>query len=624
LSGIVGIFHRNGAPVERALLQSLTEFLSFRGPDALEVWSEGATGLGHAMLRTTHEAQNERQPASADGQLWITADVRLDCRAELIAQIERERRHCEPCATDPQLLLHAYAAWGEDCVQHLRGDFAFAIWDARQRRLFCARDHFGVKPFYYVTRDGLFLCSNTLQCLRLHPQVSDELNEAAIADFLLFGLNQDVATTTFRDIQRLPPAHFLVVTPDAMRIERYWSPPIDGRIRYRRADEYLEHFRSVLQAAVADRLRTERVGIFLSGGLDSGAVAATARGLAETAGRAPELQGYTITYESLFADREGEYAQETADFLGIPLQLLPAGRTRLFEGWDDPELSLPEPVDNPFVAAGFEESRLIATDCRVVLSGEGADNLMDFQMWPYAKDLLRHGEWRRFCAEMVHFLCVRPFPWKGIRKRVRGFVGRDPEAPVFPQWIAPDFAQRMNVEDRWQARARFAEAEALSHPVLPRGHRSLALPEWTYMFEQEDPGTTRFPVEVRYPFLDVRMVSYLLALPTFPWFFRKTLLRNAMTGQLSETVRTRPKTPLAIHPIAELLSRPEAGWLDDIKMSAEMDRYVIRSAAAPICGEKHPEQAEVTIRPLSLNFWLQNGRPLRYNRMAEVRNAQRR
>ena len=110
------------------------------------------------------------------------------------------------------MILHAYATWREECVDHLRGDFAFALWDARERKLFCARDHFGIKPFFYSAIERQFLFSNTLNCLRAHPDVSDELNEAAIGDFLLFGLNCEIATTTFRDIQRLPPAHFMVVT----------------------------------------------------------------------------------------------------------------------------------------------------------------------------------------------------------------------------------------------------------------------------------------------------------------------------------------------------------------------------------------------------------------------------
>ena len=189
---------------------------------------DGSIGLGHAMLRTTRESLSEQQPASLDGRFWIAADARLDGRAEFIAELQRSGRVVPPNAPDSELILHAYATWGTPCVEHLRGDFSFAIWDARNKQLFCARDHFGIKPFYYVQRESLFLFSNTLNCVRMHPEVSDELNEAAIGDFLLFGLNYDNATTSFRDIQRLPPAHSLSISPDCLKIRRYGTPPTAG------------------------------------------------------------------------------------------------------------------------------------------------------------------------------------------------------------------------------------------------------------------------------------------------------------------------------------------------------------------------------------------------------------
>src|SRR5437764_11958299 len=107
----------------------------------------------------------------------------------------------------------------------------------------------------------------------MHPQVSDELNEAAIGDFLLFGLNCDNATTSFRDIQRLAPAHSLSISPEGVKIRRYWAPPTDGRIRYSKPEEYVENFQSLLEAAVANRLRTDRVGILTRGGVDPSSVA---------------------------------------------------------------------------------------------------------------------------------------------------------------------------------------------------------------------------------------------------------------------------------------------------------------------------------------------------------------
>src|ERR1051325_888452 len=183
MSGIVGIVNLDGAPVDRELLSQMTDFLSFRGPDAQEVWVEDNVGFGHAMLRTTWEAKTERQPLTLDGKIWLTADARIDGRAELIAELEAKlRRKIEPVElhgqasrltddsyhsngydsvartpNDAELILFAYEAWGEDCVKHLIGDFAFAIWDSRHRRLFCARDHFGVKQFYYAQVGGAFI-----------------------------------------------------------------------------------------------------------------------------------------------------------------------------------------------------------------------------------------------------------------------------------------------------------------------------------------------------------------------------------------------------------------------------------------------------------------------------------
>ncbi len=619
MSGIVGIFRRRGGCVERAVLESLTRYLQFRGPDALQVWADGgAVGFGHTMLRTTREANAERQPANLGGRLWITADARIDCRSELVEELDRAGRRVGLEASDPELIVHAYDVWGEQCVLRLRGDFAFALWDAPRKRLFCARDHFGIKPFFYVAKDDLFLFSNTLNCLRLHPGISDELNEAAIGDFLLFGLNCDLATTTFRDIQRLPPAHFLSVSADEVRTERYWSPPVDGRIRYRRAEEYVEHFGSILKSGVADRLRTNTVGILLSGGLDSGTVAATARELLSPAAGTTELHAYTVVHES-FDDREDFYARQTAERLKIPIKVLPARKLQLFDGWEGGKAASSEPSDNPFCSGHLATLQAIGADGRVVLSGEGADNLMDFQMWPYAKDLFRRGDWGTLAGVLSRFLWVRRFPWRGLRTRISKITGLDAGDSLYPQWIAPDFAKRNGVAERWK-RAPFLGAPA--HPLLPRAHASLALPEWAHLFESTDPGETRVALEFRYPFLDLRVVDYVLALPPFPWLFNKRLLRDAMAAKLPESVVRRAKTPLPVHPLAEVLRRPESARLNELVLRDEMKRFVEPEKIFPLRVVKNADEAYVIMRPLCLNFWLQSALPLRYNLDAEVRDVQ--
>jgi asparagine synthase (glutamine-hydrolysing) len=615
VSGIVGMYDRSGAPVDPTLLQALAHFLSYRGPDARETWFHGPVGLGHAMLRTEPESHTERQPASFGGQFWITADARIDCRKELRSKlVEMENgKSSGPAATDSDLILRSYAAWGADCVQHLRGDFAFAIWDAERKLLFCARDHFGIKPFYYSELGELFLFSNTLDCVRQHPEVSAELNDAAIGDFLLFGLNGDVATTTFRHIRRLPAAHALTVSSSGVQIRQYWSAPTDGRIRYRRAEDYAEHFQILLRAAVSDRIVKDCTGILLSGGLDSATIATTARELS-----GGDLRAYTVVYESLIPDQDGPHAREVADFLQIPIQCIPMDALRPFEGWSDPETNPPEPVDDPFFAGLFEQFRTISTDCRVTLSGEGADNLMHFEVWPFAKDLMRHREWRTLCAETLRYLWLRrPSIFPVLKRRTRGLFRKDPSTPVYPRWLAVDFARRLNLEDRAK---EWSEPALRPHPVLPGAHASLSLPHWARMFEHENAGLTHCPVEVRHPFLDLRIVDFLLALPPFPLFFEKKLLREAVAGRLPERVRLRRKTPLAGNPLVEHMRQLPRGWMNEVDWYPGMDSYVDKSVLAATWSETNA-QAGVSVRPLCLNFWLRSAGKVRYKLRAEVRNG---
>jgi asparagine synthase (glutamine-hydrolysing) len=614
------MFDRSGAPVDRALLQSLTHYLSYAGPDARDTCLSGPVGLGHTLLRTTKDSVLERQPAELGGQLWITADARVDCREELKRELERAEPAYRRVATDSELILQTYAVWGQECVQHLRGDFAFAIWDARRKTLFCARDHFGVKPFYYAEVGDVFLFSNVLNCVRLHPELSEELNDAAVGDFLLFGLNCDLTTTTFRDIRRLPPAHCLSVSPEGVHVRRYWSAPISGAIRYRYADEYVEHFQILFQAAVADRLGVDSTGILLSGGLDSAAIAATAREISSSSAGSSDLRAYTIVHKPLIADRDGAHARQIADYLHIPIQFLEMEGLKPFERWDDLESSSPEPVDDPLFAGLFDQFKMIAADCRVALCGEGADNLMHFEMMPYAKQMLRNRDLRRLFQEVPPYLRARRSIWPGVRRRLKGLVGKDPTAPIFPRWLAPEFVRQLNLNARWNEWTELPASRP--HPIRPKAHVSLSIPQWANKFEQENSGVTRYPVEVRYPFLDLRIVNYLLALPPYPFFLDKRLLRDAMLGRLPEPSRVRPKTPLSEDPLAQRLrDAGPAEWQDQVQWSADLDRYIDRSALDPVERGAAAEQISLDLRPLCLNFWLQSTRGVRYNLRAEVRNA---
>src|ERR1700736_6445555 len=281
MSGIAGIVNMNGAPASRDLLARMAAFLRFRGPDAQNVWCDFAVGFAHALLDTSLDIQGggaaDKQPCSIDGRVWIVADARIDALTQLNEELRSSGITVPVGASDAEIILLAYQAWGKDCVHHLIGDFAFAIWDGPGKQLFCARDQFGVKPFYYADLTGSLVFSNTLNCLRLHPEVSSRLNDLAISDYLLFGGNQDSGTTSFEQIQRLPPGHLLIRTEGEFHVSRYWTLQQTAEIHYKKREDYVENFRSLLRMAVQDRLPRGPVAVFLSGGLDSSTVAATAR-----------------------------------------------------------------------------------------------------------------------------------------------------------------------------------------------------------------------------------------------------------------------------------------------------------------------------------------------------------
>jgi asparagine synthase (glutamine-hydrolysing) len=628
LSGIVGIFHRDGAAVPAEQLHSLLDALPPAGAGEKLIWLGEGVGLGNAPLQPRADRPiRMRPPDSSVEHLHISAVVRLDARSELVGDLATTGAQVSAITDDEQLLLHAYARWGPACVERLRGDFSFAIWDAKTLSLFCARDQFGIRPFYYALFDGIFIFSNALNAVRRHPRVSGALHDPAVADFLLFGLNTDNSTTTFADVQRLPPAHTLFVGRDSATVNRYWEVPTAGRIRFARASDYVENFLAVWEPAVADRLDASATGVLLSGGLDSAAVAATAYGQLKSS-RADNLRAFTISSETIPGDRDPQFASQLAAALGIPFEPI-SGDVAPFAHWADARPICPEPVDDPLFAGLPLSFQKISTGCHVLLSGEGADNLMHFEMVPYAADLFRRKNWIRLIAEFSRFAWHRPFPWIGARARVARILGRgERSSQPFPKWISPDFAQRLNLHHRWRV-GQSLPVPPHRHPVHPVAHASLYLPQWTRLFELESPGVTNCAVEVRYPFLDLRVVEYLLAVPPYPWFYEKSLLRQAMAGHVLDSVRLRPKTPFSGDPLLLQLQRYGPIGVNDVKRElspramaphggtlstdAEAGRYIINSLLLPLHANMSSEQVNQMARPLAFNFWLQSVRKAGYN-----------
>jgi len=605
MSGIVGIVQQSG-PVDRKLLTEMTDYLAFRGPDAQKTWCDGTVGFGHALLSTSRGAEKELQPASLDGEVWITADARLDARAELIAELEAKGCPKLNGATHAQLILHAHQVWGDECVAHLLGDFVFAIWDGRRRKLFCARDHLGIKPFYYAHLTDSLAFSNTLNCLRFHPGVSDQLNELAIADFLLFEANQDVATTAFANIRRLPPAHTLTLSEGVLRIARYWTLPVDGSIHFRRASECLERFQELLCSAVVDRT-TDSVGVMMSGGLDSTTVAAAAKGMFGPRSLPIDLQAYTVVYDRLIPDQERHYTGLAARALGIPVHFMALDRYELFERWDQWGVCSPEPASSPLAAISFDCLQMISANHRVALTGYGGDPALSTSLSACFAKLLRQRKFGTALAGLLRYLTTEGrLSRLYLGTRLRILRSKFQKGDSYPPWLSRDFSSRLDLLHRWEqlGGVESADRRLLEGAPRPEAYEATASPFWPSLFEGHDPGVACVPLEFRHPFFDLRLLRFLLSLPALPWCADKQLLRKAMRGVFPDEIRLRRKSPAAGDAVVELMRRSQRCWRDLIAPSPQLANYVDWSRVPEPSGERDDEQLWVSLRPFSLNLWL--------------------
>jgi asparagine synthase (glutamine-hydrolysing) len=612
VSGIVGVLNLDGAPVDREILSSMTEFMSFRGPDAQRVWCDGAVGFGNALLRTAPAADSDEQPASLDEKFWITADARIDDRTKLIEKLRSKDSSVSLTSPDHLLILHAYRAWGKDCVEHLIGDFAFAIWNAETRRLFCARDHFGLKPFYYARIRNTFLFSNTLNCLRIHPEVSDKLNDLAIADFLLFDSNQELDTTSFSDIQRLPPAHALECSGETISVQRYWTLPEAEPITFRRPQDCLDQFRELLDAAVSDRMRSNTACVALSGGLDSPTVAASARRVLDQRKPASDdLWSFTLVYKSVIPHEEGHYAGLVAEALQIPVQQFVADQAKLFGDYTHQDFSTPEPMHVPMGYTKMNPFPAIAARGRVCLTGYGADPALASLRLGHIRRRLRGRQFAQLAKDLAAYVSS-----KGRLSRLylaghwQNLTHRGSVDDSYPAWLSPDLEKRLNLRDRWERANSVTES---NNSVRPEAYRAIMASSWVHAFETGDAGATRYPVETRHPFFDLRVVKFLLALPGLPWCSDKQILREGLRGILPDAVRLRKKSPLHTDPIVAALQRPESEWIDHFEASPVLSSYLVQRQIPRLLGDHDSVNAWMNLRPISLSFWLQRFSAFTYN-----------
>jgi len=591
-------------------MERMAALLARRGPDGHRSLVLDGCGLAHALLLTGDRPEPAPGPFSLDEQLHLVCDARLDGRGELAQALRAAGEPADELAPSAELIARAYRAWGPACVERLVGDFAFALWDAPRRRLFCARDPLGVKPFYHAAAPDAFICSNTLGCVLLHPGIDVEVDEVAIADFLVHTAQVDAERTIRRAVRALAPGHRLWVEDGRVHVERYWRLPVDEPLRYRRVGDYVEHFVDLFATAVRERTPPGGVGVLMSGGHDSPAVAAMAvEALRDSADAGAGVRAFTAHSRGLFREEEGRYAAMAADALGIPVTWLDVDPYRAFERFGaDPRMERPEPVPAPFLAATVDQWLQAAGHARVLLTGFGGDAVLRETPSRLTR-LVASGHLLRAALEAARYVRHHGrIPRPGVRTWLAR--GAPPSPAEIPAWIDRGFARRVDLAGRVAAQASASPAFLSSdapHPLRPEACEMIAGPLWPHLFATQDPGATGIPLEIRYPFFDVRLIRFLLSIPPAQWYNDKGLLRVAMRGRLPAPLLRRPKTPLPQDPVRVRRDAHGGGWLGGRTLGAEVEPWVDVARVPAITGGRAPGDGHplwLNLRPLSLSVWL--------------------
>jgi asparagine synthase (glutamine-hydrolysing) len=590
VSGVAGLFHRSGRPLEPAALERMVDLMTHRGPDARGVWSDGHVGLGHCLLRTTPESLHERQPLSSpDAGIHLVFDGRIDNRSDLARALD-----APSTATDSDLVLLAYARWGRACPSRLVGEFALAIWDGRARHLFCARDPSGLRPLLYFLDRERFVFGSEPQQLVRGGGVPARPHEPMVAEHLACALTNQTETL-LRDVLRLSPGFTFTVSQDRAALERYWHPSAVPEVRAKNDGEYAEQFRAVFGEAVRCRLRASTpVAIYLSGGLDSSAIALTAQQIA-----ASRFDMFTLTFPGHTCD-ERHYAQAVAGVVDAPWFTIDVKPTPPSMYWDQARQYLDQPLTPNGMMIEPVNAAARARGARVALTGLGGDEWFDSAAGAYGDLAMRlrfvalaRLAWqnrrdRDFSALAMLRLGLWPLlPGPARRAISRGLRGAA-RRPKTPPWIDPAFAKRVGLEGR------------LCATPPPLGLRTRALEHlcqdvasaWGVLVtESADRWMLSFGLEVRCPLHDRRVVELAIGLPedqrrrgaTTKWVIRQAV-------PMPHAVRARSDKADFSHVILESLATwpdgdgasaaAQAGWVVPRRLRRLERRLRERHAAA--------------------------------------------
>ena len=519
---VTGLYHLQGLSVQRSDIERLMDALSHRTPGGSTIWHQGAIGLGEGLSNNVNDHQSLIDP------FFLVADARIDNREELIHKLGINHKSSRRI-TNHDLIVGAYARWGPECPSYLIGDFAFALWDAHKKQLFCARDHLGLNPFYYVHTPSYFAFASEIKPLLSLPGVSNHLNEDRVADYLM-QMHEDTSCTFYSDIYRLPPAHSLTITPEKQQQTRYWALDPTRTTHFKTDADYAERFRELFDEAVRCRLGSvETTGTMLSGGLDSSAITCLAR-LESRADDTQPLNVFSLVFDDIPKSDERSYIEAVLRQGSLRPHYIRGDLVNPFVSLEETLRNLDEPFFTPnlmLYRAVYE--RMESCGISVVLDGFAGDHVVSHGDL-YLTELASSLKWLRLVREIktiapnisdnrrrgyTHLLrtfVARPLLKAPMQRLLRAF--NTPSLPPLPfsPFINPDLLKRT----QWIKRAKhFGQDSIPSY----RSDRKRQLAELT---SGSLPGALEIlnhigaahGISPRLPFTDRRVMEYCLSVPT--------------------------------------------------------------------------------------------------------------
>jgi asparagine synthase (glutamine-hydrolysing) len=553
MCGIAGIVKLDPAePVEEARLKRMRDVLRHRGPDGEGLWTEGGVGFGHRRLAIVDVAGGHQPMANAAGTIWITYNGEIYNHRALRRDLE-DRGHRYRTQCDTETILHLYEAEGERCVERLHGMFAFALWDRPRQHLLLARDRLGIKPLYYAVTGQELLFGSEIKAILAARQERPRFNEAIVPEFLA---TRFVAgdETFFQGVRKLPPGHTLSWSrAEGLRQRRYWSLPMEVEADASPSAAAALEIRAELTEAVRRHLMSDvPLGLFLSGGIDSTGLAAL---------MAPLMAERLRTFSVGFTEREADelaYARLAARSVGAEHREVVMSPCQFFELLPRLVWHEDEPIAFPSSVPLYAVSRLARDHVKVVLTGEGADELF------LGYNRYRVTAWNERLGNGY-----RRWAPRGLREQVRRAIGHLPSAAgryLGRSFLALDpgprelFCENFSVfPARWRHRilaephrlpARDPHAVALRHYEAGPGDGPTRMSRadlHTYLVEllmKQDQMSMAASVESRVPYLDDALVERVARMPSslkLAGWQTKAVLRAALRDLVPREILTRGK-----------------------------------------------------------------------------------